>query len=165
MFIELVMLSKHLILCYPLLLLHSVFPRISVFSKELTLHIRWPNYWSFSFSISPSNEYSGLISFGIDRFARTTSGKKVFGAWKGAVDGGLCIPHSTMLFPGYDSESKEFNAEGHQKHIMGHNTAIYMCYLNEEDEDAYKKQFSQYKENSVTADMMEEKHKKAHPAI
>ena len=48
---------------------------------------------------------------------------------------------------------------------MGHNTAIYMCYLNEEDEDAYKKQFSQYKENSVTADMMEEKHKKAHPAI
>ncbi|KAB0344258.1 hypothetical protein FD754_021184 [Muntiacus muntjak] len=49
-----------------------------------------------------------------------------FGAWKGAVDGGLSIPHSTMWFPGYDSESKEFSAEGHQKHIMGQNTAIYM---------------------------------------
>ena len=55
-------------LCYPLLLLPSVFPSIRVFSNELALHIRWPKYWSFSFSISPSNEYSGLISFKIDRF-------------------------------------------------------------------------------------------------
>ncbi|KAB0375556.1 hypothetical protein FD755_012199, partial [Muntiacus reevesi] len=92
--------------------------------------------------ISPSNEYSGLISLRIDRFARTTTGKKVLGAWKGAVDGGLSIPHSTMWFPGYDSESKEFK-EGTKK--------------------KKKKQFSQYVENNVTADMMEEKHKKAHP--
>ena len=58
--------SNHLILRCPLLLLPSIFPSIRVFSQELVLHIRWPKYWSFSFSISPSNEYSGLISFQID---------------------------------------------------------------------------------------------------
>ena len=61
-----VMPSKHLILCHPLLLLPSVFPSIRVFSNELVLHIRWPKYWSFSFSISPTNEYSGLSSFRMD---------------------------------------------------------------------------------------------------
>ena len=66
MSIELVMPSSHLILCCPLLLLPSVFPSIRVFSNESALHIRWPKYWSFSFSISPSNEYSGLISFRMD---------------------------------------------------------------------------------------------------
>ena len=60
--------SNHLILCHPLLLLPSIFPSIRVFSNELALHIKWPKYWSFSFSISPSNEYSGLISFRIDWF-------------------------------------------------------------------------------------------------
>ena len=64
--IELVMPSSHLIICHPLLLLPSVFPSIRVFSSEFALHIRWPKYWSFSFSINPSNEYSGLISFRID---------------------------------------------------------------------------------------------------
>ena len=63
MFFELVMPSKHLILCCPLLLLPSIFPSIKVFSNESVLHIRWPKYWSFSFSISPSNKYSGLTSF------------------------------------------------------------------------------------------------------
>ena len=57
---------NHLILCHPLLLLPSIFPSIKVFSKESVLRIRWPEYWSFSFSISPSNEYSGLISFRMD---------------------------------------------------------------------------------------------------
>ena len=61
-----VMPSNHLILCHPLLLLPSIFPSTRVFSKESVLHIRWPRYWSFSFSISPSNEYSGLISFRMD---------------------------------------------------------------------------------------------------
>ena len=65
MSIESVMPSNHLILCGPLLLLPSVFPNIRVFSNESVLHIRWPKYWSFSFSISPSNEHSGLISFRI----------------------------------------------------------------------------------------------------
>ena len=68
MFIESVMPSNHLILCHPLLLLPSIFPSIRVFSSESALPIRWPKYWSFSFSISPSNEYSGLISFRIDWF-------------------------------------------------------------------------------------------------
>ena len=64
--IELVMPSNHLILCRPLLLPPSIFPSIRVFSKESVLHIKWPKYWSFNFSISPSNEYSGLISFRMD---------------------------------------------------------------------------------------------------
>ena len=64
--IELVMPSNHLILCRPLLLPPSIFPSIRVFSNESVLHIRWPKYWSFCFSISPSNEYSGLISFRMD---------------------------------------------------------------------------------------------------
>ena len=63
MSIKSVMPSNHLILCHPLLLPLSIFPSIRVFSKESILHIRWPKYWNFSFSMSPSNEYSGLISF------------------------------------------------------------------------------------------------------
>ena len=66
MSIESVMPSNHLVLCHPFLLPPSIFPGIRVFSNESVLHIRWPRYWSFSFSISPSNEYSGLISFRID---------------------------------------------------------------------------------------------------
>ena len=66
MSIELVMPSNHLILCHPLLLPPSIFPGIRVFSSELLLCIRWPKYWSFNFSISPSSEYSGLISFRMD---------------------------------------------------------------------------------------------------
>ena len=66
MSIELVMPSNHLILCRPILLPPSIFPSIRVFSNESVLRIRWPKYWSFSFSISPSNEYSGLISFRMD---------------------------------------------------------------------------------------------------
>ena len=68
MSIELVVLSRHLILCYPLLLLPSILPSIKAFSNQLALHIRWPKYWSLSFSISPSTEYSELISFRIDWF-------------------------------------------------------------------------------------------------
>ena len=66
MSIESMMPSNYLVLCYPLLFLPSIFPSIRVFSNESTLHIKWPKYWSFSFSISPSNKYSELISFRID---------------------------------------------------------------------------------------------------
>ena len=66
MSIESVMPSNHLILCHPLLCLPSIFPSIRVFSNESALRIRWPKYWSFSFNISPSNEYLGLISFRVD---------------------------------------------------------------------------------------------------
>ena len=74
MSIESVMPSKHFVLCRPLLLLPSIFPGIRVFSNELAFHITWPKYWSFSFSISPSNKYSGLISFRIDLFDLTVQG-------------------------------------------------------------------------------------------
>ena len=70
--VESVMLSNHLILCHPLLLLPSIFPSIRVFSNELAFCIRWPKYWSCSFSISPSNEYSGLISFRVNWFELLT---------------------------------------------------------------------------------------------
>ena len=66
MSMQLVIPSNHLIFCHPLLLLPSIFPSIKVFSNESVLRIRWPKYWNFSFSISPSNEYSGMISFRID---------------------------------------------------------------------------------------------------
>ena len=66
MSIESMLPFNHLILCHPFLLLSSIFPSIKVFSNESALHIRWPKYWSFNFSISPSNEYSGLISFRMD---------------------------------------------------------------------------------------------------
>ena len=68
MSIQSVMRSNHFILCCPLLVLPSIFPSIRVFSSELALHIRWPKYWSFSFSINPSNNNSGLVSFRIDWF-------------------------------------------------------------------------------------------------
>ena len=74
MSIELVMPSNHLILCRPLLLLPSIFPSISVFSKESVLCVTWQKYWSFSLNISPSNEYSGLISFRIDWFDLAVQG-------------------------------------------------------------------------------------------
>ena len=72
--IELVMPFTYLILCRPLLLLPSTFPSIRVFSNELALRIRWPKYWSFSFNISPSNEFSGLISFSTDWFDHSIHG-------------------------------------------------------------------------------------------
>ena len=77
MSIESVMPSKHLILCRPLFLLPSIFPSIRVFSNELALHIRWLKYWSFSFNISPSDEYSGLISLLSKRLLRVFSNTTV----------------------------------------------------------------------------------------
>uniref|UniRef100_A0AAX7TE27 Large ribosomal subunit protein uL18 n=1 Tax=Astatotilapia calliptera TaxID=8154 RepID=A0AAX7TE27_ASTCA len=105
------------------------------------------------FNVESIDGQPGAFSCYLDAgLARTTTGNKVFGALKGAVDGGLSIPHSTKRFPGYDTESKEFNAEVHRKHIMGINVSEYMSYLMEEDEDAYKKQFSRFIKNGVTPD-------------
>ena len=78
---ESMMPSNHLILCHPLLLLPSVFPSIRLFSSESALHIRWLKYWSFSFSISPSNEYSGLISLRIDWFDLLAAQREKYMAW------------------------------------------------------------------------------------
>lgn len=97
--------------------------------------------------------------------ARTTTGARVFGALKGAADGGLDIPHGVKRFPGYDSESKEFHADVHRKHIFGQHVADYMRLLQQDDDDAYKKQFAQYIKFGVEPDTVEEMYKKAHAAI
>lgn len=97
--------------------------------------------------------------------ARTTTGARIFGAMKGAVDGGIDIPHSTKRFPGYDSESKDFNAEVHRKHIMGLHVSEYMQQLMDDDEDAYKKQFALYIKNGILPDAVENMYKKCHEAI
>jgi len=96
---------------------------------------------------------------------RTTTGARVFGAMKGAVDGGLNIPHSTKRFPGYDAESKSFNAEVHKSHILGTHVAEYMRSLEEEDPEAFKRQFSQYIKLGINADQIENTYKKAHAGI
>nr|XP_058900194.1 large ribosomal subunit protein uL18-like [Kogia breviceps] len=98
-------------------------------------------------------------------FARATSGNKVFGALKGAVNGGGSLLHSTKGFPGYDSKSKEFKAEVHRKHIVQQNVADYLRYLIEEGEDTCEKLFSQYIKNDGTPDVTEDMYKKAHAAI
>uniref|UniRef100_H2Z0F7 Large ribosomal subunit protein uL18 n=1 Tax=Ciona savignyi TaxID=51511 RepID=H2Z0F7_CIOSA len=97
--------------------------------------------------------------------ARTTTGARIFGAMKGAADGGLDIPHSVKRFPGYDAESKEFSAEVHRNHIFGQHVSEYMNSLEESDEDAFKRQFSQYIKHGIAADGVEEMYKKCHAAI
>jgi len=97
--------------------------------------------------------------------ARTSTGARVFGVLKGAVDGGLDIPHSMKRFPGYDGESGEFNAEIHRNHIFGQHVGNYMKQLEEEDEEAYKRQFSRFIKNGVTADKLEDMYKNCHAAI
>lgn len=97
--------------------------------------------------------------------ARTTTGARIFGALKGAVDGGLDIPHSMKRFPGYDDKSDEFNAETHRNHIFAKHVANYMTELKEEDDEAYKRQFSQYIKNGISPASIEEIYKKAHAAI
>jgi len=96
---------------------------------------------------------------------RTTTGARIFGALKGAADGGLDIPHSEKRFPGWNSEEKELNAEVHRKHIMGLHVSEYMSSLLEDDEGAFKRQFSRFIKEGVTADSLEAMYKKAHNSI
>lgn len=84
--------------------------------------------------------------------ARTSTGARIFGAMKGAVDGGIDIPHSEKRFPGYSAETKTLNAELHRKLILGGHVADYMRSLQEEDEEAYKRQFSRYIKMGITPD-------------
>jgi len=97
--------------------------------------------------------------------ARTSTGAKIFGCLKGAVDGGLDIPHSNKRFPGYDSESKEYNPEVHKNHIFGQHVSNYMQSLLDDDEEAFKRQFSAFIKAGVTADAMEKMYRDAHAAI
>jgi len=96
---------------------------------------------------------------------KTTTGARVFGALKGAVDGGLEINHSVTRFPGYDEESEEFNAEVHRGHIFGKNIGEYMRNLQDEDEDAFKRQFSKYIKEGITPDTIESMYTNAHKSI
>jgi large subunit ribosomal protein L5e len=97
--------------------------------------------------------------------ARTSTGAKIFAALKGAADGGLHIPHSNKRFPGFDKEKGEYKADVHRKHILGVHVADYMKQLQGDDDDAYKRQFSQYIKNGITADSVEAMYKKAHAEI
>lgn len=96
---------------------------------------------------------------------RTTTGNKVFGALKGALDGGLDIPHNNKRFPGYDDEAKEFDAETHCNYIFGNNIKEYMEALKEEDDETYAKQFSRYIKEGIEPGQLEDLYSKTHDAI
>ena len=118
------------------------------------------------FNVEPVDDGPGAFRCYLDvGLARTTTGARVFGAMKGAVDGGLNIPHSVKRFPGYSAETKSFNADIHRAHIFGQHVADYMRTLEEEDEEAFKRQFSKYINLGIRADDIEELYKKAHASI
>merc|ERR1711933_216765 len=95
----------------------------------------------------------------------TTTGCRIFGALKGAVDGGLDIPHSNKRFPGYDKEAKEYDADMHRERIFGGHVGEYMEYLEEEDNTKYQEQFASCIENDVEADGLEELYESVHEKI
>ncbi|KAF3077211.1 hypothetical protein CFAM422_000763, partial [Trichoderma lentiforme] len=97
--------------------------------------------------------------------ARTSTGARVFGALKGASDGGIFVPHSEKRFPGYDMESKELDAETLRKYIYGGHVAEYMETLADDDEERYNSQFSKYIEDDIEADGLEDLYTEAHKAI
>jgi len=97
--------------------------------------------------------------------AKTTTGARIFGAMKGAVDGGLDIPHSEKRFPGYDAEAKKYDPAAHKARIFGQHVADYMKHLKEDDEDAYKRQFGRFLKEGIEPDTLEQMYKKGHAAI
>jgi len=96
---------------------------------------------------------------------KTTTGARISGAMKGAVDGGLDIPHSEKRFPGYDAESKKYDPAAHKARIFGNHVADYMRHLKDDDEDSYKRQFAGFLKEGLEADTLESMYKKAHAAI
>jgi len=118
------------------------------------------------FNVEPNDDGPGPFRCFLDTgLTRTTTGNKVFGALKGAVDGGLDIPHSCRRFPGYDTDGDNFDAETHCKYIFGGNIGEYMTKLKEESEEDYAKQFSQFIKNGIDAEGLEEMYEKCHEAI
>lgn len=97
--------------------------------------------------------------------ARTSTGARIFGALKGACDGGMDIPHNEKRFAGFDAEGKKFNAEVHRSHIYGLHVAQYMRTLQEDDDEAFKRQFGRFIKEGITPDSMEALYKKAHANI
>jgi large subunit ribosomal protein L5e len=106
--------------------------------------------------------FRALLDVGIKN---TTTGSRVFGAMKGASDGGLDIPHSNKRFPGYVRDTKSFDASVHKEHIMGGHIADYMREMEEDDEENYQKHFAKYIELDLEADDLEELYEKVHAAI
>merc|ERR1712232_517917 len=95
----------------------------------------------------------------------TTTGCRIFGALKGAADGGLDIPHSEKRFPGYDRDAKEYDADMHRERIFGGHVGEYMQYLEEEDNTKYQQQFASYIKNNIDPDGLEELYQSVHEAI
>jgi len=108
------------------------------------------------------NPFMAVLDVGL---ARTSTGAKIFSVMKGVADGGIYVPHGETRFFGYDSESKEYNAEAHRDRIFGKHVADYMKQLQEESEDSYKRQFSKFIEAGVSPDGLEGMYKSAHDAI
>jgi len=106
--------------------------------------------------------FRALLDVGIKN---TTTGSRIFGAMKGASDGGLDIPHSNKRFPGYNRDTKTFDAAVHKGHIMGEHVADYMREMEEDDEENYQKHFKTYIEEDLEADDIEELYEKVHAAI
>ena len=106
--------------------------------------------------------FRALLDVGIKN---TTTGARVFGAMKGARDGGLDIPHSNKRFPGYTRDTKQFDADAHKAHIMGEHVADYMREMEEDDEENYQKHFSSYIAQEIEADDLEELYEKVHTSI
>jgi large subunit ribosomal protein L5e len=97
--------------------------------------------------------------------SRTTTGARIFGAMKGAIDGGLDIPHSENRFFGYDAEGKKYEPAAHRARIFGQHVADYMRQMKDDDEDEYKRHFARFLKEGIEADTMEQMYKKAHTAI
>jgi len=97
--------------------------------------------------------------------ARTSTGAKIFAVMKGVADGGINVPHSETRFFGYDSSSKAYNAEAHRDRILGKHVSDYMQLLKGDDEEAYKRQFSQFIQAGITPESLGDMYKKAHSAI
>ena len=106
--------------------------------------------------------FRALLDVGIKN---TTTGARIFGALKGASDGGLDIPHSNKRFPGYTRDTKTFDASVHKARIMGEHVADYMREMEEDDEENYQKHFAKYIEQSIEADDLEELYEKVHASI
>ncbi|KAM7521934.1 hypothetical protein LguiA_011836 [Lonicera macranthoides] len=117
------------------------------------------------FSVEPAESrrpFRALLDVGL---IRTTTGNRVFGALKGALDGGLDVPHSDKRFAGFDKESKNLDAEVHRKYVYGGHVAAYMRSLIEDEPEKYQTHFSEYIKKGIEADEIEELYKKVHAAI
>lgn len=117
------------------------------------------------YSVEPADSrrpFRALLDVGL---VKTTTGNRVFGALKGALDGGLDIPHSDKRFAGFDKEKKELDAEVHRKYIFGGHVAAYMKTLMEDEPEKYQTHFSEYIKRGIEADGIEELYKKVHAAI